>query len=66
MLDEKVTCLGCKKELENVIRLFMVRMTWDETEKMYIPTENEDQSDLVDFCPHCGKGVTTERAHANS
>ncbi len=66
MLEEKVTCRECKRELENVIRLFMVRMTWDNTEKMYAPNDEEVQSDLVDFCPHCGKGVTMERVHANS
>ena len=44
----------------------MVRMTWDNTEKIYAPNDEEVQSDLVDFCPYCGKGVTMERVHGNS
>ncbi|RPJ06098.1 MAG: hypothetical protein EHM36_07420 [Deltaproteobacteria bacterium] len=66
MSDEKVMCKKCKKELTDVIRLFMVRMTWDEAEQMYAPKESEPRSDLVDFCPHCGKGVAMERVHGNS
>ena len=65
MLEEKVTCRKCKRELENVIRLFMVRMTWDNTEKMYAPNDEEVHSDLV-RCLACGKGVTMERVHGNS
>ncbi len=45
------------------MRLFMVRMAWDDAEEMYGPVE-ETEADLLDFCPKCGK-LMREREDAS-